>query len=84
MEHILGTFFRQAQFADFELAIFRHLEEGGALTEEVLCELGMDLASSEPYQEFGSFFRQTLEEAEALVALSRGSDIMEEVVGAGR
>lgn len=169
LEHIRGTFFRQTQFADFELAIFRLSEEGGALTEEVLnqlygerqrhwlghsrgvvamdeefavewayiphfyygfyvyqyataitastffarqilagrtqarqrylkllqaggsaypyqllCELEVDLASPEPYQEFGSFFREILEEAETLVALSKGSDIREEAVGAGR
>lgn len=171
LEHIRGTFFRQTQFADFELAIFRLVEEGGALTQEVLnqmygerqrhwlghsrgvvameeefavewayvphfyygfyvyqyataitastffvrqilagepqarerylkllqaggsaypyqllCELGVDLASPEPYQELGRFFREILEEAEALVRLSTGHGVREEAIAnlAGR
>lgn len=39
LEHIRGTFFRQAQFADFELAVYRQVEEGGAVTGEALTEL---------------------------------------------
>jgi oligoendopeptidase F len=39
LEHLRGTFFRQAHFADFELAIFREVEQGGTLTEESLSRL---------------------------------------------
>lgn len=39
LEHIRGTFFRQANFAEFELAVYREVEEGGALTGESLTEL---------------------------------------------
>ncbi len=39
LEHLRGTFFRQAQFADFELAMFGHVEQGGVLTDEVLTKL---------------------------------------------
>jgi len=151
LEHFRGTFFRQAQFADFELTIFRRVEEGEVLAEDVLtqlyqekqrawlghhqgavqveddfavewayiphffygfyvyqyatslaastffarqiltgepgarerylellkaggsaypyqllCRLGVDLASPEPYQELGRFLRGLLEEAEAM------------------
>lgn len=34
LEHIRGTFFRQSQFADFELSVYRQVEAGEALTGE--------------------------------------------------
>ena len=153
LEHFRGTFFRQAQFADFEHAMFRMVEQGEALAEDtltqlyqqkqriwlghhqgavlveddfavewayiphffygfyvyqyatslaastffarqilagepgarerylellkaggsaypyqLLCQLGVDLASPEPYQELGRFLAGLLDEAEALLA----------------
>ena len=40
---IKGTFFRQIQFAEFELLIHQKVENGEALTDEVLGELYLDL-----------------------------------------
>jgi oligoendopeptidase F len=39
LEHLRATFFRQAMFAEFELAIHETVEGGGALTGAVLSEL---------------------------------------------
>ncbi len=39
LEHIRGTFFRQANFADFELAVYQRVEEGEALTGDNLTAL---------------------------------------------
>lgn len=39
LEHIRGTFFRQANFADFELAVYREVEGGEALTADNLTAL---------------------------------------------
>lgn len=39
LEHIRGTFFRQANFADFELAVYQKVEKGEALTGENLTAL---------------------------------------------
>ncbi|MGC8916287.1 MAG: oligoendopeptidase F [Thermoanaerobaculum sp.] len=39
LEHIRATFFRQSQFAEFELACYRRVESGEALTGETLTAL---------------------------------------------
>lgn len=39
LEHIRGTFFRQSNFADFELAVYQKVEAGEALTGENLTAL---------------------------------------------
>lgn len=39
LEHIRGTFFRQANFADFELGVYRKVEGGEALTGDNLTAL---------------------------------------------
>lgn len=39
LEHIRGTFFRQANFADFELAVYQKVEAGEALTADNLTAL---------------------------------------------
>jgi oligoendopeptidase F len=43
-ESIKGTFFRQVQFAEFELLIHQKVEKGEALTDETLNKLYLDLA----------------------------------------
>ncbi|MCS7183283.1 MAG: oligoendopeptidase F [Thermoanaerobaculum sp.] len=39
LEHFRGTFFRQANFADFELEVYRRVEAGEALTADLLTDL---------------------------------------------
>jgi len=41
---------------------------GSAYPYQLLCQLGVDLASPEPYQELGRFLAGLLDEAEALLA----------------
>lgn len=41
---IRGTFFRQIQFAEFELMIHQRVEKGEALTDDVLNKMFLDLA----------------------------------------
>ncbi len=43
LQGIRGTFFRQTQFAEFELAIHQRLENGGALSADILNKLYGDL-----------------------------------------
>lgn len=38
LEQFRGTIFRQTMFAEFERDIHKHVEEGGALTADFLCE----------------------------------------------
>ncbi len=43
LQGIRGTFFRQTQFAEFELAVHQRVENGGALSADILNELYGDL-----------------------------------------
>jgi oligoendopeptidase F len=43
LQGLRGTFFRQAQFAEFELASHREIEQGGALSGEKLSRLYGDI-----------------------------------------
>lgn len=43
LQGIRGTFFRQTQFAEFELAIHQRVEQGGALSADILNNLYGDL-----------------------------------------
>ena len=43
LDQLRGTFFRQTQFAEFELAIHQHVEKGGALSGEKLSILYGDI-----------------------------------------
>ncbi len=43
LQQVRGTFFRQTQFAEFELAIHEHVEQGGALSGDKLNSLYGDI-----------------------------------------
>lgn len=43
LQRLRGTFFRQTQFAEFELAIHEHVEQGGALSGDKLNSLYGDI-----------------------------------------
>ena len=43
LDQLRGTFFRQTQFAEFEMAIHQHVESGGALSGEKLSQIYGDI-----------------------------------------